>query len=102
MKHKLYEQVKNSVLYHCEISDETLMNSNREDVVDARCLLVCALSKCGLKDADIAELTPLTRAGVCKLRNSFSMRGNRMFLIEWKRISSDVDSYMKQADNEVL
>ena len=102
MKLELYRSAKESVLRHTEVDEDLLLSSNREDVVDARCLLVCALAKCGLKDADISELTHPTRAGVCKLRNSFSMRGNRMFLIEWKRICSDVETYMKQSDNEVL
>lgn len=102
MKLELYRSAKYSVLHHTEIDEELLLNSNKEECVDARCLLVSCLSKCGLKDADIAELTHLTRAGVCKLRNSFSRRGNRMFIILWKRICSDVDSYMKQGENEVL
>ena len=102
MKHELYNQAVACVLKHTEIDKEILLKSHREEVVDARCLLVCALAKNGLKDADIAELTNLTRACVCKLRNSFTSRGTRMFLILWKRICSDIDSYMLQTDNEVL
>ena len=102
MKLELYRSAKESVLRHTEVDEDLLLSSNREDVVDARCLLVCVLAKCGLKDVDIAELTSLSRAGVCKLRNSFSMRETRMFSILWKRICADVEMNMKQADNEVL
>lgn len=102
MKLELYRSVKDSVLRHTEVDGDLLLSSNKEDVVDARCLLICVLAKCGMKDAEIADLTSLTRAGVCKLRNSFSMRETRMFSILWKRICADVEMNIKQADNEVL
>ena len=102
MKHELYNATKDSVLSHTEVDESMLLICNKEECVDARCLLVCALSKCGLKDAEIASLTSLTRPCVCKLRNSFAARNTRMFLILWKRICADMDAYMLRTYNESL
>lgn len=91
MKRELYEQAKDSVLKHTEVSEVLLLSSNREDCVDARCLLVCVLSRHGLTDTEIAEMMGVTRPCVNKLRASFIYRNSkRMFNILWKRISNEV------------
>ena len=92
MKHELYNAAKDSVLKHTEVDETMLLNSNKEECVDARCLLICYLSKVGMTDTEIAELTGLTRQGVGKLKASFDARRmKKMFFILWKRIVNELE-----------
>ena len=93
MKHDLYDRAKSIVVKHTEVGDDMLLKSHREDCVDARCLLVCALGRYGLTDTEIAELMELTRPCVCKLRMSFDdRRRKRMFSILWRQISNELET----------
>lgn len=91
MKRELYNQALACVLKHTEIGFEVLMKSNREDVVDARCLLVCALSRYGLTDIEVAELMGVTRQCVSKLRTSLDLRKRKWSVrTNWQRICNDL------------
>lgn len=82
----------NTVSVYTEIEREMMLSSNREDCVDARCMLVYSLYKIGLTDTEISELTSLTRPCISKLRASFECRMNkRMFCILWKQISNELE-----------
>ena len=91
MKHELYNQTIACVLKHTEVDLRVLMRSNREDVVDARCLLVCALSRYGFTDAEVAELMGVTRQCVQKLRCSLDLRKRKWSVrTNWQRICNEL------------
>lgn len=92
MKSELYESAMRVVCAHTEVEREMVLSSNREDCVDARCLLIYALYRIGLTDTEIASLTGLTRPCISKLRVSFGDRkSKRMFSILWKQISHELE-----------
>jgi len=91
MKHELYEQAVACVLKHTEIGESALMRSNREDCVDARCLLVCALSRYGLTDTEVAELMGVSRQCISKLRGSLDVRLRKWSVrTNWQRICNEL------------
>ena len=53
---------------------EHIFQSNQEEAVDARSILIYILSEKGITDTQIASLTHLTRQGVNKLKNSARYR----------------------------
>lgn len=91
MKHELYNQAVACVLKHTEIGESALMKSNREECADARCLLVCALSRYGLTDTEVAELMGVTRQCVQKLRCSLDLRKRKWSVrTNWQRICHEL------------
>ena len=91
MKHELYNQAVACVLKHTEIGESALMKSNREECVDARSLLVCALSRYGFTDAEVAELMGVTRQCVQKLRCSLDLRKRKWSVrTNWQRICNEL------------
>lgn len=60
-----------------------VFGSNKEESVDARAVLIYALSSKGVSDLEIASLTGLTRQCVNKLKNSHKYRKTK-----WSYISS--------------
>ena len=91
MKHDLYNRALACVLKHTEIDLVVLMKSNREDVVDARCLLVCAMSRYGLTDIEVAELMGVTRQCVSKLRSSLDIRRRKWSVrTNWQHICNEL------------
>lgn len=91
MKRELYRLAKDSVLRHTEVGERELLRSNREDCVDARCLLVCVLSRCGLTDMEVSELMGVSRQCVTKLRGSLDMRLRKWSVrTNWQRICNEV------------
>lgn len=91
MKHELYSQAKDSVLKHTEIGESELLRSNREECVDARCLLVCALSRYGWTDGEVAAMMGVTRQCVTKLRCSLDLRRRKWSVrTNWQRICNEL------------
>lgn len=91
MKSELYRAAMNSVCKHGEVEECMLLRSNREDCVDARCLLVCALSRYGLTDTEVAELMGVSRQCISKLRGSFDMRLRKWNVrTNWQRICNEL------------
>lgn len=66
-----------------------VFGTNKEESVDARAILIYALSSKGVSDQEIASLTGLTRQCVNKLKNSHKYRKTK-----WSYISS-----LKQISN---
>ena len=60
-----------------------VFGSNKEESVDARAVLIYALSSKGVSDQEIASLTGLTRQCVNKLKNSHKYRKTK-----WSYVSS--------------
>ena len=60
-----------------------VFGTNKEESVDARAILIYALSSKGVSDQEIASLTGLTRQCVNKLKNSHKYRKTK-----WSYISS--------------
>lgn len=91
MKHEIYNQAVSCVLKHTEIGFEMLIKSNREECADARCLLVCALSRFGFTDTEVAELMGVTRQCVSKLRTSLDLRKRKWSVrTNWQRICNEL------------
>lgn len=68
-----------------------LFHTNQEDAVDARTILIHILSEKGLTDAQIAELTHLTRQGVNKLKNSVRYRKAKFsFISDLQQIRNEL------------
>lgn len=71
-KINIYADVLGRILEDFGLSEEALFRSNEADCVQARQALVVVLSKKGLSDKDIAELThKLRRCSVCLIRNRY-------------------------------
>lgn len=68
----LFQKVESKVIQVTGIKQ--LYQTNQEEAVDARTILICILSEQGLTDTQIAALTSLTRQGVNKLKNSVRFR----------------------------
>lgn len=90
MKRELYNQALACVQKHTELG-VGLMSSNREEVVDARCLLVCALSRYGFTDTEIAQQMGVTRQCVSKLKSSLDIRKRKWSVrTNWQRICNEL------------
>lgn len=62
------------------VAAKEMLNSNREEFVDARHILVYIMGSRGFSDSKIAELTKLTRPCICMIRNNFKYRRKRYFV----------------------
>lgn len=91
MRNALYNDVVACVLKHTEVGVDMLTKSNREECVDARCLLVCALSRYGFTDMEVAEMMGVTRQCVTKLRGSLDIRKRKWSVrTNWQRICNEL------------
>lgn len=77
---EIYDRIKDKIL-----------TSNCEECVDARHILVYILGNRSFSDNKIAELTGLTRPGVCIIRNNFKYRRKRYFVnLNYERVYAKV------------
>lgn len=68
----IYSKVLAMVLDDFGVEEQALFSRNEQDCVQARKALVIALSRRGLSDKDIAELTQkMRRCSVCAIRNRY-------------------------------
>lgn len=71
-KFEIYNKVLAQVLDDFGLEVQTMFRKNEQDCVQARKALVIALSRRGLSDKDIAELTQkMRRCSVCAIRNKY-------------------------------
>lgn len=84
-----YSEATKKVREIVGISD--IFNSNKEEHVDARSILIYILSSKGISDSEISSLTGLTRQCVNKLKNGHKYRKSR-----WSYISN-----LQQISNEL-
>lgn len=70
---EMYKEIFEVVSRVTDVDEHSILNSNVEDAVDARYLLIHFLSQ-KLTDNQIASLTKLTRQSVNKIRNNFQYR----------------------------
>lgn len=71
-KFEIYNKVLARVLDDFGLEVQTMFGKNEQDCVQARKALVIALSRRGLSDKDIAELTQkMRRCSVCAIRNKY-------------------------------
>ena len=71
-KFEIYNKVLARVLDDFGLEAPAMFGSNEQDCVQARKALVIALSRRGLSDKDIAELThKMRRCSVCAIRNRY-------------------------------
>lgn len=68
----LFNKVESKVIQVTGVQNP--LQTNQEEAVDARTILIYILSEQGLTDTQIAALTSLTRQGVNKLKNSVRFR----------------------------
>lgn len=87
----MYGTTIDSICKHVEVERDMLLRSNREDCVDARCLLVCALSRYGYTDTEVSELMGVSRQCVSKLRNSLDVRLRKWNVrMNWQSICNEL------------
>ena len=68
----IYNKVLDKVLDDFELTAEKMFGSNESECVQARQALIIALTRRGLADKDIAELThKMRRCSVCIIRNRY-------------------------------
>lgn len=77
---EIYDRIMGVVEEVTGISKDKILTSNCEECVDARHILVYILGNRSFSDNKIAELTGLTRPGVCIIRNNFKYRRKRYFV----------------------
>lgn len=68
---EMYDRIMSVVEEVTGISKDKILTSNCEECVDARHILVYILGNRSFSDNKIAELTGLTRPGVCIIRNNY-------------------------------
>ena len=71
-----YNKIKEEVISETGIDETALFNSNREECVDARYILVYSLCSY-LTDHEISRFTGLSNACVNKIRNNFPFKENK-------------------------
>lgn len=76
---EMYDRIMSVVEEVTGISKDKILTSNCEECVDARHILVYILGNRSFSDNKIAELTGLTRPGVCIIRNNFKYRRKRYY-----------------------
>lgn len=85
----LFQRVESKVIQVTGVNQ--LFNTNQEEAVDARTILIYILSEKGLTDTQIAALTNLTRQGVNKLKNSVRYRKNKFsFISDMQQIRNEL------------
>lgn len=77
---EIYKRILNAVLSVTELTEQQLLFSRTEECVDARCVLIELLTKCGFSDSRCAKHTQRTRSAVCMMRNRFRERSQRKFV----------------------
>lgn len=88
---ELYQTMAATVCRHTGVGEVDILESNKEECVDARYLLVHFLSQY-LTDEDISRATGLTRQAVNYIRNHFENKINK-----WS-----IKSYMSDIGDETL
>lgn len=73
---ELYQTMAATVCRHTGVGEVDMLESNKEECVDARYLLVHFLSQY-LTDEDISRETGLTRQAVNYIRNHFEQKINK-------------------------
>lgn len=73
---ELYQTMAATVCRHTGVGEVDMLESNKEECVDARYLLVHFLSQY-LTDEDISRATGLTRQAVNYIRNHFEQKINK-------------------------
>ncbi len=85
---EMYDRIMSVVEEVTGISKDKILTSNCEECVDARHILVYILGNRSFSDNKIAELTGLTRPGVCIIRNNFKYRRKRYFVnLNYERVN---------------
>ena len=87
----LYQIMMSTVCRHTGVGELDMIESNKEECVDARYILIYFLSKY-LTDEDISKNTGLTRQAVNYIRNHFENKMNK-----WS-----IKSCMHDIGNEIL
>lgn len=87
----LYQIMMSTVCRHTGVGELDMIESNKEECVDARYILIYFLSKY-LTDEDISKNTGLTRQAVNYIRNHFENKMNK-----WS-----IKSCMNDIGNEIL
>lgn len=88
---EMYDRTMSVVEEVTGISKDKILTSNCEECVDARHILVYILGNRSFSDNKIAELTGLTRPGVCIIRNNFKYRRKRYFVnLNYERVYAKV------------
>lgn len=87
----LYQEIMSTVCRHTGIGELDIIESNKEECVDARYLLIHFLSRF-LTDEDISRNAGLTRQAVNYIRNHFEQKMNK-----WS-----IKSCMHDIGNEIL
>lgn len=88
----MYREVVSAVCRTTGIDEYSLFNSNSEEAVDARYLLIHFLSQ-KLTDIQISHLTKLTRQAVNKIRNNFQHRIKKWSVAtNMQQISDDIET----------
>lgn len=72
----LYQIMMSTVCRHTGVGELDMIESNKEECVDARYILIYFLSKY-LTDEDISKNTGLTRQAVNYIRNHFENKMNK-------------------------
>lgn len=78
---KIFDKVVNIVSDRTGVNRNDLINSRKEECVDARSILINLLSELGFTDSLISKYTCLTRQGVNKLKNTFNDRKKHSFIL---------------------
>lgn len=88
---EIYEEVMAEVTRTTGIDRNSVLNSNCEECVDARYLLVRALGWM-LTDSEIARLTGRTRRGIAYLRSCEHKMQKRLVRRNWEEIRKSLGS----------
>ena len=89
---KIYNKIVEIVSGRTGLDYNDLINSKKEECVDARSILINLLSELGFTDSLISKHTRLTRQGVNKLKNSFHDRKKHSFILSttYQQIRSEL------------
>mgnify|MGYP007077966998 CR=1 FL=1 len=99
---EIYDRIMGVVEEVTGISKDKILTSNCEECVDARHILVYILGNRSFSDNKIAELTGLTRPGVCIIRNNFKYRRKRYFLNAMRVLSNTITSLLRMKPRKLL
>lgn len=90
MIEQIYQHVSGIVCEITGLSYSDVINSNREECVDARSLLINKLLQIGLTERRISEFSGLTTQCVNKLKNTFEERRLKFeYSINLQRINKE-------------
>jgi hypothetical protein len=94
-KSVIFREVLSAVSAETEIPTSIILSASRlQEVVDARCLLVYALSRCGYTRAHIAAFVGRTPRSVGYVLSQWSVRlsASRLLRINWENIRKQLGS----------